>query len=148
MTNPRRPRHDGWTPERQAIFLSVLRLTGSVRKAAAAAGMSRNSAYALRRRASGQRFASAWDLALMPKPLREDDKDDKDDTLVGSAGKPEGDTSRLCQDDEVDETDHSPRRPRPGLDLATAAARRDAFFAALRTSGRPPAGLAAPRRRP
>jgi hypothetical protein len=145
MTSARRPRHDGWTPERQAIFISILRLSRCVRKAAAAAGMSRNSAYALRRRASGQRFAAAWDLALMPKPLR---KDDKDDTLVGSAGKPEGDTSRLCKDDKDDEPDHSPGRPHLRMDLAASSSRRDAFFAALRTTGRPPAGLAAPRRRP
>jgi hypothetical protein len=57
-------RHDGWTFERQAIFLATLEVTGSVRAAAAAAGMSRAGAYRFRERPSGGRFGAAWDWAL------------------------------------------------------------------------------------
>ena len=59
-----RTRHDGWTAERQALFIAALRLGCSVTRAADAAGMSRKSAYALRRRSAAARFAAAWDLAL------------------------------------------------------------------------------------
>jgi hypothetical protein len=44
-------RHDGWTPERQRILIAALRKIGVVSFAAAAAGMSRKSAYALLKRA-------------------------------------------------------------------------------------------------
>lgn len=64
MTNPPRTRHDGWTAERQALFVAALRIGGSITRAAAAVGMSRKSAYALRGRPSGARFAAAWDRAL------------------------------------------------------------------------------------
>ena len=58
-------RHDGWTPERQRIFIEALRLIGVVSFAAEAAGMSRKSAYALLKRAGpGSSFARAWDEAL------------------------------------------------------------------------------------
>lgn len=61
---PGRCRKDGWTLERQAIFLAALQKTGSVRTAAAAAGMNRASAYRLRDRPEGHRFRYAWNLAL------------------------------------------------------------------------------------
>lgn len=32
---PRKPRHDGWTPERQKAFIEALADTGSVSRAAA-----------------------------------------------------------------------------------------------------------------
>lgn len=61
---PVRGRHDGWTLERQARFLGMLAETGSVLAACAAVGMSRNSAYALRRKPDAESFAAAWDAAL------------------------------------------------------------------------------------
>ncbi len=64
------PRHDGWTVERQKIFIRTLAMTRNVSRAAAAAGMSRESAYRLRRRADGFALADSWDwiLRLPPKP--------------------------------------------------------------------------------
>ena len=61
-----RSRNDGWTVERQCLFLGHLYLSGSVGHAAAAAGMSRMSAYRLRRRSDAQGFAHAWDVVLTP----------------------------------------------------------------------------------
>jgi phage terminase small subunit len=59
-----RPQHNGWTPERQQRFLDHLAANGSVSGAARAAGMSRQSAYWLRRQLHSQEFARAWDDAL------------------------------------------------------------------------------------
>jgi hypothetical protein len=64
----RRIRRDGWTAERQLRFLDALAGTRSVSKAAAAAGMSRESAYRLRERRDGALFAALWDDALRPPP--------------------------------------------------------------------------------
>lgn len=58
---PTRARRDGWTPQRQAAFLGLLAETGSVREAASRAGMARETAYRLRRRAGAESFADAWD---------------------------------------------------------------------------------------
>jgi hypothetical protein len=57
----RTPRHDGWTPDRMAAFLEVLADTGIVSDAARAAGMHRDSAYALRNR--DPVIAAAWRAA-------------------------------------------------------------------------------------
>lgn len=57
-------RIDGWTPERQRAFCEVLAECGLVRDAAAAVGMTPQTAYRLRRRAGGRGFALAWDAAL------------------------------------------------------------------------------------
>jgi len=64
--NPHRRtiRADGWTPERIRTFLYKLAETGVVAEAARAAGMSRQSAYALRRRAGGRSFDIGWRVAL------------------------------------------------------------------------------------
>jgi hypothetical protein len=59
-----RTRRDGWTAERQLRFLDTLARTRSVTRAAAAAGLSRKSAYRLRARADGALFAAIWDRAL------------------------------------------------------------------------------------
>ncbi len=59
-----RARHDGWTPVKQRRFVEVLADTGCVGVAADAVGMSRMSAYRLRRRAPNSMFAYAWDAAL------------------------------------------------------------------------------------
>jgi len=61
---PLRGRRDGWTVQRQADFLGYLAETGSVMGACEAIGMSRNSAYRLRRRRDAESFAAAWDAAL------------------------------------------------------------------------------------
>lgn len=61
-------RKDGWTPARQLAFLDALAATRSVTKAAAAAEMSRESAYRLRDRRDGALFAAIWDVALAPPP--------------------------------------------------------------------------------
>lgn len=60
---PVRYRHDGWTPERQLEFIEALSECGCVDEAAKSVGMSRNSAYALRRRHDAQAFRLAWDAA-------------------------------------------------------------------------------------
>jgi hypothetical protein len=60
-----RARIDGWTPERQRMFCEALADSGIVREAAAAVGMSKESAYQLRRKAEGKGFALAWDAALV-----------------------------------------------------------------------------------
>ena len=49
-SRPRCPRVDGWTADRQLRFLDVLTRTQNITHAAAAAGMSRESAYRLRAR--------------------------------------------------------------------------------------------------
>ncbi len=62
---PRAPRHDGWTAEKECLFIETLANTGVVADACRAAKMSRDAAYAYRRRASGRAFALAWDGALL-----------------------------------------------------------------------------------
>jgi hypothetical protein len=60
-----RRRHDGWTAERQRVFLNVLANTGSVAHAAEAADITPRSAYRLRNHPKGAAFARAWEAALM-----------------------------------------------------------------------------------
>ena len=62
---PTRHRDDGWTAQRQRDFLENLASCGSVSAAARSVGMSRESAYALRRRAGARAFAQAWDAARL-----------------------------------------------------------------------------------
>lgn len=59
------PRHDGWTPSRQREFLEYLAVSGLVRTACAAIGISREAAYRLRQRREGAAFALGWDAALL-----------------------------------------------------------------------------------
>ena len=59
----RRPRYDGWTEEKMRRFIEVLADTGLVGLAARQVGMSRESAYKLRRAAHAAAFARAWDAA-------------------------------------------------------------------------------------
>ena len=61
---PLRARKDGWTPLRQAQFLVALARSRSVRKAALAAGMTRETAYRLRGRHGAEGFAAAWDAVM------------------------------------------------------------------------------------
>ena len=59
----RRPRTDGWTEEKMRRFIETLADTGQVGLAAKAVGMSRESAYKLRRAPHAAAFARAWDAA-------------------------------------------------------------------------------------
>ena len=68
---PRRLRHHEWTPAKMAAFLRELKASWSVSAAAASVGMSRQSAYKLRRRLAGQPFDRAWEMALEPIRLRD-----------------------------------------------------------------------------
>lgn len=61
---PLNTRRDGWTAARQLRFLDMLVRSRSVTRAAAAAGMSRKSAYRLRDRPDGALFAAMWNQAL------------------------------------------------------------------------------------
>ena len=56
-------RHDGWTPERRMRFLDHLAGGGNVRAACVRVGMSRDTAYRLKRR--DPLFARIWDAALL-----------------------------------------------------------------------------------
>lgn len=58
-------RHDGWTPDRQRLFLESLAEGHSVEAACRIVGMSHQSAYAFRRRAGGQAFALGWAAARL-----------------------------------------------------------------------------------
>ena len=60
----RRPRHDGWTPQRQEAFLKALAACGCVTDAARTVGMSRESAYQLYNRESAAAFRRGWEAAL------------------------------------------------------------------------------------
>ena len=64
----RTPRHDGWTIDRQIVFLTRLAMTRSVSKAAAAAGMSRQGAYGFRWSTGGAEFDRAWTRILRLPP--------------------------------------------------------------------------------
>jgi hypothetical protein len=59
-----RPRHDGWTAERQRVFIAALAETGCVSDACVAAGISPKSAYRLRAHSKAGAFVEAWDRAL------------------------------------------------------------------------------------
>lgn len=61
-----RPRH--WTALRQCRFLVALEQTRCVSDAAAAAGLSRESAYRYRRRHPDSLFARMWDAILRTTP--------------------------------------------------------------------------------
>lgn len=58
---PVRVRHDGWHPDKQRAFIAALATTRRLDRAALAVGMSRESAYYLRRHRGGKSFAAAWD---------------------------------------------------------------------------------------
>ena len=60
----RKPRADGWTPQRQVDFIAALADTGCVEQAAGEVGMSARSCYRLRRSPGAENFAAAWDAAL------------------------------------------------------------------------------------
>ena len=59
-----RQRHDGWTPARQQAFVAALAESGCVADACRRIGVSRESAYKLRRRYDATDFRLSWDAAL------------------------------------------------------------------------------------
>jgi hypothetical protein len=60
----RKPRPDGWSPQRQRAFIGELADCGSVATAAQRVGMAVSGAYRLRRSPAGAAFAAAWDAAI------------------------------------------------------------------------------------
>ncbi|WP_404334677.1 hypothetical protein AB2M62_13950 [Sphingomonas sp. MMS12-HWE2-04] len=58
-------RYDGWTPDRQRLFLEALSEGLPVNQASGIVGLSRQSAYALRHSPRGQAFALGWDAAVL-----------------------------------------------------------------------------------
>jgi hypothetical protein len=61
---PVRARRDGWTAKKQQFFILGLARGFTIGKAAAIVGMSRKTAYELRRMPDAGGFAAAWDAAL------------------------------------------------------------------------------------
>jgi hypothetical protein len=61
---PVRGRSDGWTPERQRRFVDLLLAGCGPSEAAAAVGMTKQTAFALRRRPGAESFRAAWDAAV------------------------------------------------------------------------------------
>jgi len=59
-----RPRHDGWTEQRQRAFIEALADTGSVDAACRAVNMSQPGVYELRRQPGAESFRQAWEAAL------------------------------------------------------------------------------------
>lgn len=57
-------RHDGWTPERQKLFIEALADYGNVRAACDSVGLTTVGAYRLRRQPGAEEFAAAWEAAL------------------------------------------------------------------------------------
>ena len=66
----RRPRGDGWTPQRQVEFIAALADCGCVEQAAREVCMSATSCYRLRRAPGAENFATAWDAALVQASRR------------------------------------------------------------------------------
>lgn len=60
----RKPRKDGWTPQRQRDFIAALAGSGSLEFACMEVGMSKSSAHRLRRSPGAEQFSAAWDVAL------------------------------------------------------------------------------------
>jgi hypothetical protein len=58
-------RSDGWTPQRQREFISMIAATGNIGTACKALGMSQRSLYNLRRMDGAESFRAAWDAALV-----------------------------------------------------------------------------------
>lgn len=61
---PLRVQHNGWSPALQFRFVLALARGAGPGEAARSLGMTRQSAYHLRKRPDGESFAAAWDAAL------------------------------------------------------------------------------------
>lgn len=66
----RKPRKDGWTPQRQVDFIAALAHTGCVEQAALEVGMTARSCFRLRAAPGAESFAKAWDTALQHASAR------------------------------------------------------------------------------
>ena len=62
---PLRSRRDGWTPERQRVFIAALASGATVGAAAGLVGRSRQSAYALLDLPGSEDFNRAWTEAML-----------------------------------------------------------------------------------
>lgn len=60
----RKRRADGWSPEKQRLFIEALADCGSVANAARMVGMSETSCYKLRRSPGAEGFDRAWSVAI------------------------------------------------------------------------------------
>ncbi|URW76845.1 hypothetical protein M9980_06530 [Sphingomonas donggukensis] len=60
---PTTARRDGWTPDRQRLFIAILAEHGCVSAAARAAGMTPQSARRLRNRPDASAFVRSWTIA-------------------------------------------------------------------------------------
>jgi hypothetical protein len=60
---PLRAQHNGWSPLRQRRFILALARGAGPDEAARALGLTRQSAYRLRKKSGGESFAAAWDRA-------------------------------------------------------------------------------------
>lgn len=58
-------RVDGWSPQRQRLFVETLAATGVIRAACDAVQISERAAYALRIRRDGAAFRLGWDAAIL-----------------------------------------------------------------------------------
>lgn len=58
-------RWDGWTPDRQKVFLEAISEGRTIKQACRIVGMSPQSAYAFRRRPQGAAFSLAWQAACL-----------------------------------------------------------------------------------
>jgi hypothetical protein len=129
LSKPLRPRRDGeWDRDKAFSFIVTLAATRSVTLAAAAAGMSRKSAYALKGRDPA--FAAAWATALI-RPLIDRSPDAGSRTEGGSPVVREGDRRRAAARSTWSTSSPSPR---PGPAAEIDSARRDLFFARLARS--------------
>ena len=112
LSRPRRPRRTGeWTEARAVTFIVTLAAHRSVTRAARAAGMSRKSAYALRRRDPA--FAATWDAAWDAAAGRRFQGDKSDEVHDPPFAPPLGDSVTLRRSRSAD------------------AERRERFFANL-----------------
>ena len=118
LSRPRRPRRSHeWNAGTAVTFIVTLAATGSVTLAARASGMSRKSAYALRKRDAA--FAASWNAAL---EANEGHKMDEVDGPPISTGQGNSRTAAAASLLSIDR-----RRALRGFDTL----RRDAFFARL-----------------
>ena len=119
ITPPRRPGRAGeWTRGAAIMFLVTLAATGTVTLAARAAGMSRKSAYALKKR--DPFFAAAWHAA-------------KRAAVSSPERRAEGDTRRRSAPSSPSTGNRGSKAMAPGH--GDAAVWRDRLLAGLRSGG-------------
>ena len=106
--DPPRIRRDGWTNGRRVTFFVTLAATGSVTFAAGSVGMSRKSAYALRKRDAT--FASLWERAIAMRRSTTRARPNKGNKSPPAAGL---------------------ATPSTSINIATAESERNLFFASL-----------------